>query len=415
MNCEIIAVGEEVLTGDIVNTNGQAIAAGLCDAGIWVIRQTVVGDDDAAIRAALREAVERAEIVVTIGGLGPTYDDITKEAAAEAMGAALRRDPAVEADIRAYFAAVGRIPTENNWKQADLPEGGEALPNSNGTAPGVWLERDGRVLIQLPGPPRECLPMFRDYALPRLARRTGQVRLTRTVRLYGIPEATAEDRLHEQMLAAENPTIAPYVSDGEVQIRLRAVAGSTEEAEALIRPRLEEIQAIFGENAYSTDGRDLAKTLVALLREKGLRVTTAESCTGGLAAAAITAVPGASEVFDGGLCTYAEVQKVALLGVSPKTLAEHTAVSEDCAVEMARGARERMDADIAVSVTGYAGPDGGADGTPVGTVCFGISSCWGDRSLTRVFHTGGSMARAINRTRATKEALFQLLREARRF
>ena len=415
MNCEIIAVGEEVLTGDIVNTNGQAIAAGLCDAGIRVIRQTVVGDDDAAIRAALREAVERAEIVVTIGGLGPTYDDITKEAAAEAMGAALRRDPAVEADIRAYFAAVGRIPTENNWKQADLPEGGEALPNSNGTAPGVWLERDGRILIQLPGPPRECLPMFRDYALPRLARRTGQVRLTRTVRLYGIPEATAEDRLHEQMLAAENPTIAPYVSDGEVQIRLRAVAGSTEEAEALIRPRLEEIQAIFGENAYSTDGRDLAKTLVALLREKGLRVTTAESCTGGLAAAAITAVPGASEVFDGGLCTYAEVQKVALLGVSPKTLAEHTAVSEDCAVEMARGARERMDADIAVSVTGYAGPDGGADGTPVGTVCFGISSCWGDRSLTRVFHTGGSMARAINRTRATKEALFQLLREARRF
>ena len=415
MNCEIIAVGEEVLTGDIVNTNGQAIAAGLCDAGIRVIRQTVVGDDDAAIRAALREAVERAEIVVTIGGLGPTYDDITKEAAAEAMGAALRRDPAAEADIRAYFAAVGRIPTENNWKQADLPEGGEALPNSNGTAPGVWLERDGRVLIQLPGPPRECLPMFRDYALPRLVRRTGQVRLTRTVRLYGIPEATAEDRLHEQMLAAENPTIAPYVSDGEVQIRLRAVAGSTEEAEALIRPRLEEIQAIFGENAYSTDGRDLAETLVALLREKGLRVTTAESCTGGLAAAAITAVPGASEVFDGGLCTYAEVQKVALLGVSPKTLAEHTAVSEDCAVEMARGARERMDADIAVSVTGYAGPDGGADGTPVGTVCFGISSCWGDRSLTRVFHTGGSMARAINRTRATKEALFQLLREARRF
>ena len=415
MNCEIIAVGEEVLTGDIVNTNGQAIAAGLCDAGIRVIRQTVVGDDDAAIRATLREAVERAEIVVTIGGLGPTYDDITKEAAAEAMGAALRRDPAVEADIRAYFAAVGRIPTENNWKQADLPEGGEALPNSNGTAPGVWLERDGRVLIQLPGPPRECLPMFRDYALPRLVRRTGQVRLTRTVRLYGIPEATAEDRLHEQMLAAENPTIAPYVSDGEVQIRLRAVAGSTEEAEALIRPRLEEIQAIFGENAYSTDGRDLAETLVALLREKGLRVTTAESCTGGLAAAAITAVPGASEVFDGGLCTYAEVQKVALLGVSPKTLAEHTAVSEDCAVEMARGARERMDADIAVSVTGYAGPDGGADGTPVGTVCFGISSCWGDRSLTRVFHTGGSMARAINRTRATKEALFQLLREARRF
>ena len=415
MNCEIIAVGEEVLTGDIINTNGQAIAAGLCDAGIRVIRQTVVGDDDAAIRAALREAVERAEIVVTIGGLGPTYDDITKEAAAEAMGAALRRDPAAEADIRAYFAAVGRIPTENNWKQADLPEGGEALPNSNGTAPGVWLERDGRVLIQLPGPPRECLPMFRDYALPRLVRRTGQVRLTRTVRLYGIPEATAEDRLHEQMLAAENPTIAPYVSDGEVQIRLRAVAGSTEEAEALIRPRLEEIQAIFGENAYSTDGRDLAETLVALLREKGLRVTTAESCTGGLAAAAITAVPGASEVFDGGLCTYAEVQKVALLGVSPKTLAEHTAVSEDCAVEMARGARERMDADIAVSVTGYAGPDGGADGTPVGTVCFGISSCWGDRSLTRVFHTGGSMARAINRTRATKEALFQLLREARRF
>ena len=415
MNCEIIAVGEEVLTGDIVNTNGQAIAAGLCDAGIRVIRQTVVGDDDAAIRAVLREAVERAEIVVTIGGLGPTYDDITKEAAAEAMGAALRRNPAVEADIRAYFAAVGRIPTENNWKQADLPEGGEALPNSNGTAPGVWLERDGRVLIQLPGPPRECLPMFRDYALPRLARRTGQVRLTRTVRLYGIPEATAEDRLHEQMLAAENPTIAPYVSDGEVQIRLRAVAGSTEEAEALIRPRLEEIQAIFGENAYSTDGRDLAETLVALLREKGLRVTTAESCTGGLAAAAITAVPGASEVFDGGLCTYAEVQKVALLGVSPKTLAEHTAVSEACAVEMARGARERMDADIAVSVTGYAGPDGGADGTPVGTVCFGISSCWGDRSLTRVFHTGGSMARAINRTRASQEALFQLLREARRF
>ena len=415
MEAEIIAVGTELLLGDILNTNAQFLARQLADLGIIVLHQHVVGDNAARLEELVRTAKARSDLLVFSGGLGPTADDLTKETVARCYHDTLRFDQEEMDKITSFFAKSGRTTPDNNEKQAMVPTRGKKLPNRNGTAPGVWLERDGRVLIQLPGPPRECLPMFRDYALPRLARRTGQVRLTRTVRLYGIPEATAEDRLHEQMLAAENPTIAPYVSDGEVQIRLRAVAGSTEEAEALIRPRLEEIQAIFGENAYSTDGRDLAETLVALLREKGLRVTTAESCTGGLAAAAITAVPGASEVFDGGLCTYAEVQKVALLGVSPKTLAEHTAVSEACAVEMARGARERMDADIAVSVTGYAGPDGGADGTPVGTVCFGISSCWGDRSLTRVFHTGGSMARAINRTRASKEALFQLLREARRF
>ena len=223
-----------------------------------------------------------------------------------------------------------------------IPQGGEALVNHNGTAPGIWLEQCEKILVQLPGPPRECLPIFRESVLPRLRQRTGQVRVTRSVRIFGLPEAVVESRLHDCMTASQNPAIAPYVKDGEVEIRLRAWADTEEAAYALTEAPAREIAAEFGDHAYSLDGETLSEVLVRTLQENGLHATAAESCTGGLVTAAITSVAGASEVFDGGVCSYANSVKAGLLGVSETTLREHGAVSEACAAEMARGVR-RLD------------------------------------------------------------------------
>ena len=414
MNCEIIAVGDEVLTGDIVNTNAREIAAGLEDTGVRVRRQIVTSDNPAEIRQTLAEAFDRSDVILTIGGLGPTYDDITRESAAEQMGVPLVRDPETERRIREYFTATGRELTDNNWRQAMIPEGGEALVNLNGTAPGIWLEKDGKILVQLPGPPRECLPIFRESVLPRLRERTGQKRVTRSVRIFGIPEAAAESRLHDRMTASRNPVIAPYVKDGEVEIRLRAWADTEEAAYALTEAPAREIAAEFGDHAYSLNGESLSEVLVRTLRENGLHATAAESCTGGMVTAAITSVAGASEVFDGGVCSYANTVKAGLLGVSEEILREHGAVSEACAAEMARGVRKLMGADLAVSVTGIAGPGGGTPEKPVGTVCFGVSTPDGEYTLTRHYRSQGSSVRESNRTRSALEAQFQLLLAARR-
>ena len=414
MNCEIIAVGDEVLTGDILNTNAREIAAGLEEAGVHIHRQTVTGDEPAAIRQALAEAFARCDLILTIGGLGPTYDDITRESAAEQMGVSLVRDPETERRIREYFTSTGRELTDNNWRQAMIPQGGEALVNHNGTAPGIWLEQGEKILVQLPGPPRECLPIFRESVLPRLRQRTGQVRVTRSVRIFGLPEAVVESRLHDRMTASQNPAIAPYVKDGEVEIRLRAWADTEEGAYALTEVPARKIAAEFGDHAYSLDGETLSEVLVRTLQENGLHATAAESCTGGLVTAAISSVAGASEVFDGGVCSYANSVKAGLLGVSETTLREHGAVSEACAAEMARGVRQLMGADLAVSVTGIAGPGGGTPEKPVGTVCFGISTPEGESTLTRRYRSEGSGVRESNRTRSTLEAQFQLLLAARK-
>ena len=414
MNCEIIAVGDEVLTGDILNTNAREIAAGLEEAGVHIHRQTVTGDEPAAIRQALAEAFARCDLILTIGGLGPTYDDITRESAAEQTGVSLVRDPETERRIREYFTSTDRELTDNNWRQAMIPQGGEALVNHNGTAPGIWLEQGEKILVQLPGPPRECLPIFRESVLPRLRQRTGQVRVTRSVRIFGLPEAVVESRLHDRMTASQNPAIAPYVKDGEVEIRLRAWADTEEAAYALTEAPAREIAAEFGDHAYSLDGETLSEVLVRTLQENGLHATAAESCTGGLVTAAITSVAGASEVFDGGVCSYANSVKAGLLGVSETTLREHGAVSEACAAEMARGVRRLMGADLAVSVTGIAGPGGGTPEKPVGTVCFGISTPEGESTLTRRYRSEGSGVRESNRTRSTLEAQFQLLLAARK-
>ncbi len=412
MNCEIIAVGDEVLTGDILNTNAQYIAACLEDAGARVLRQTVVGDDPAQIRQALAAALNRCDIVITTGGLGPTYDDITKEAAAELMGVPLRRNGEILQELYRYFADTHREMTKNNLKQADIPEGASPLPNPNGTAPGILLQKDGKLLIQLPGPPREMRPMFYHHALPVIAGLTGEKRVSRTLKIYGFPEAVVESRLHGMMLASHNPTIAPYVGGGEVQIRLRAHASTAEEAYELTQPAADEIHALFGLNNYSADGESLAEVLVHTLTARGLRAATAESCTGGMVSAAITSVPGSSAVFDGGVCSYSNQIKTQLLGVRPETLEQYGAVSEQCAAEMADGVRRLMNADLGVSVTGIAGPGGGSVEKPVGTVCFGISTPKGTAALRRNYRSTGDDVRENSRTRATMEALFLLLQAA---
>lgn len=412
MNCEIIAVGDEVLFGDILNTNAQYIAAGLSDAGAVVQWQTVAGDSPALIRQALATALTRCDTVITTGGLGPTYDDITKEAAAEWLGVPLRRNEAIAQQLRDYFASTGREMTENNLKQADIPEGAMPLPNPNGTAPGILLQKDGKLLIQLPGPPREMRPMFQNHVLPVIAAQTEKKRASRTLKIFGFPEAAVESCLRERMLSTQNPTIAPYVKNGEVEVRLRAQAPTAEAAYALTEPYAQEIHQLFGLNNYSLNGETLAQVLVNTLAAKGLRAATAESCTGGMVSAAITAVPGSSRVFDGGVCSYSNEAKTRLLGVRPETLKQCGAVSEPCAGEMADGIRRLMQADLGISVTGIAGPTGGTEQKPVGTVCFGLSTPTGTITLTRQYRASGDDVRENSRTRATMEALFLLLKAA---
>lgn len=414
MNCEIIAVGDEVLTGDIVNTNAREIAAGLEDAGVRVRRQTVTSDNPAEIRQTLAEAFDRSDVILTIGGLGPTYDDITRESAAEQMGVPLVRDPETERRIREYFTATGRELTDNNWRQAMIPEGGEALVNLNGTAPGIWLEKDGKILVQLPGPPRECLPIFRESVLPRLRERTGQKRVTRSVRIFGIPEAAAESRLHDRMTASRNPVIAPYVKDGEVEIRLRAWADTEEAAYALTEAPAREIAAEFGDHAYSLNGESLSEVLMRTLRENGSMPPPRKAVPAVWSPLPSPRLPGRRRCLTAACAAMPTPSRPVCWAFRRRPSGSTALYPKPGAAEMARGVRKLMGADLAVSVTGIAGPGGGTPEKPVGTVCFGVSTPDGEYTLTRHYRSQGSSVRESNRTRSALEAQFQLLLAARR-
>ncbi|MFV0496926.1 MAG: competence/damage-inducible protein A [Candidatus Fimivivens sp.] len=377
MNSEIICVGTELLLGDVVNTNAADIARGLAHLGINVYHHAVVGDNPDRLAECLKDAFSRSDIVLLTGGLGPTYDDLTKETVASYFNRQLVMDAQSLKTIEHLFNRLGREMTDNNRKQAMMPADCIILQNPNGTAPGCIIEgENGKVAVMLPGPPREMRPMFDGPVTDYLQRRFGGdgVLVSRTINFFGVGESALEARLKDMLVNATNPTIAPYAKTAECQLRVTARAADEAEAHALIEPVVQEIMAIYPNEIYGFDYHTINEAVVDILATKKKTLACAESCTGGLVAQRIVEVPGASAIFLGGVVAYSNALKQAVLGVREKTLKEHGAVSRECALEMARGVRKLSGADIAVSTTGVAGPAGGTDRTPVGRVYVAVVS-----------------------------------------
>ena len=371
---EILSVGTELLLGNIANTDAQILSQGLSELGLNVYYHTVVGDNPQRARQAVAIAKERADIIITTGGLGPTCDDLTKNVLAEAFGKKLVFDEPSAQRIRSYFIRTGRPMTENNLQQAMLPEGCTILDNDWGTAPGCAFFADGVHVIMLPGPPSECRPMFQYRAKPYLLSLSEGVIASHTLKLFGIGESTMEAQLRDQMNTMSNPTLAPYAKEGECELRVTAKAPTDQEAQALLKPTVEEIKALFGAKVYGVDVSSLEEVVEQLLLEKGLTLGVAESCTGGLMAKRLTDVPGASKVFKGGIVSYTNEVKAGVLGVPQELLDQFGAVSSQVAQAMAEGARRVLGCDIALSSTGVAGPDKDDRGNEVGTMFVAIAT-----------------------------------------
>ncbi|MGN1450906.1 MAG: competence/damage-inducible protein A, partial [Eubacteriales bacterium] len=368
MNAELVAVGTELLLGEISNTDGQYISQKLANLGINVFYHTVVGDNPARLEQVLREAGKRSDLVITTGGLGPTYDDLTKEIICRVFDRELVLHEASLDRIKAFFAERDRPMTENNVKQAYLPRDCTVFENDWGTAPGCAFDAGGCIVAMLPGPPRECRPMTDHRLVPYLAAMADGVIYSDSVRICGMGESAVEALLRPMMENAVNPTVAPYCKLGEVELRVTARAKTEEEAKALTAPVVADIRKALGDVVYGVNVDSLEQAVVAALDEKHLTLAAAESCTGGLVSKRITDVSGSSAVFLGGAVTYANSVKERVLGVKAETLASFGAVSPETAEEMARGVCLLTGADIGVSLTGIAGPGGDTPEKPVGLV-----------------------------------------------
>ncbi len=373
-SAEILCIGTELLMGNTVNTNATYIAKGLAQNGINVYHQAVVGDNPQRLKESLDLAFSRSDIVITTGGLGPTYDDLSKETIAAWFGKELVLHEESLRHIEDFFQRLGREMTANNRKQAMMPQDCTVFPNPNGTAPGCAIEKDGKVAFMLPGPPREMRPMFDNYVIPYLQKDSDTVLVSKMIHLFGIGESMLEHKLHDIMVESSNPTLAPYAKEGEVQLRVTARVHRDEDAETILQPMMDKVSEIAGEFIYGIDIGDLQTAAVTRLKEKGLHVATAESCTGGYVSKRITEVDGASSVFDCGVCSYSNDIKEKVLGVSHDTLVAYGAVSEQTAREMAAGVRRLSGAEIGVSTTGIAGPGGGSPEKPVGLVYVAVDS-----------------------------------------
>ena len=369
MTVEFICVGTEILLGNIVNTNAAYLAEKCAGLGLSCYFQTVVGDNEERLTMVLKTAMERSDIVILSGGLGPTEDDLTKEVAAKVCGKQLVLHEPSKKAIKKYFEEKGIEPTDNNWKQAMLPEGCIVMDNHNGTAPGAIMETKEAKVILLPGPPGELCPMFEESVEPYLMKLTSRVICSQTVKICGVGESRAETMVKDLIDTQTNPTIATYAKTGEVHIRVTAVAEDKKAAMKLIKPVVKELKNRFGNNIYSTEQDvTLEKAVVDLLQANDLTVTCVESCTGGLLSARLINVPGVSDIYKSGVITYSNKSKRRFVGVKKTTLQRYGAVSEQTAEEMAKGAVLLTKADVSVAVTGIAGPDGGTEEKPVGLV-----------------------------------------------
>ncbi len=368
MVAEILAVGTELLMGQIVNTNAQYLTKRLNDVGVNVYYHSVVGDNPIRLKECLRLALSRSDVVITTGGLGPTKDDITKETVAEIMGMKLVRHEETFRNIRCFFERVNRKMMNNNTKQADIPEGCIIIQNNNGTAPGCLIEKDGKTIIMLPGPPKEMIPMFEETIYPYFEKKTGQIIGSRMLKVFGIGESEMEMKILDLIEAQSNPTIAPYVNMGEVVIRVTARGKNYDEAMEMINPVIERIKERLGSDLYAYNGETLEETVVQLLIEKKISISTVESCTGGMLASKLVNVPGVSNVFANGFITYSNQSKVDALGVDPDVIKTYGTVSKETAIEMVKGLVKNTATRAGISITGIAGPDGGTPEKPVGSV-----------------------------------------------
>lgn len=409
MVAELISVGTEILLGTIVNTNASFLAEKCALLGLSIYYQSVVGDNEKRLEETLKTALDRSDVVILSGGLGPTQDDLTKETAARVMNRELVLDKHSKERIEEYFKkSQTKTITENNWKQALIPKGAIVVDNDNGTAPGVIIEEGGKSVILLPGPPNELIPMFNKDIYPYLNKLQPEIILSSMVKICGVGESTVETMIKDLIDSQTNPTVAPYAKTGEVHLRVTAKAKDEEEAKKLIKPVVKELKARFGSKVFTTDENEtLEEAVIRLLKKYELKVTTAESCTGGLLAGRLVNVPGVSEVFREGFVTYSNRAKRKMLDVQKSTIKKYGAVSEKTAKEMAKGGVFATDSDVCVAITGVAGPDGGSEEKPVGLVY--IACYINDKVTVKEFNFKGNRSKI--REQSVVNALI-LLREA---
>jgi nicotinamide-nucleotide amidase len=390
---EILAVGTELLMGQIANTNAQYISARLPDVGIGVYYHSVVGDNPERLKEVLNLALSRSDLVIMTGGLGPTKDDLTKETVAEAMNRRLIPDQESLDKLRSFFEKLNRPMTENNLKQAYLPERSIIVRNNNGTAPGCIIEEHNRIVVMLPGPPSEMKSMFEETVIPFLEERAEFRIVSRFLRIFGIGESAMEEAIKDLIANQSNPTIAPYVKEGEVTVRITARCPKDKTDDDIIAPVEEEIRKRFGIKVYSSENKGLDEVAARMLLQSGTTIAIAESCTGGLISAKLTEIPGISGVFNRGIISYSNQSKMENLNVRQETLERFGAVSRETAIEMAAGVRRISRTDLGLAVTGIAGPDGGTDEKPVGLIYIALADkdgvdckefrLWGSRSRIR--------------------------------
>ena len=402
MKAEILAVGTEILLGDIVNTNAQFLSKELASIGISVYRQEVIGDNEDRILEAFEEAFKRSDVIITTGGLGPTGDDLTKETACKYFGMEMVLHEESYEALKGFFGKINKEISQSNMKQVYFPKEGIVLSNPNGTAPGAILKKDNKTIIILPGPPREMKPMYLNHVKNYLMPKGIGVIKSEVVRVLGLGESYAAEKLKDLIDAGVNPTIAPYAKEEDVIFRITASGKTEEEALEIIKPVKEKVKARLGMDCYGEGENTTIEEVVGnLLIEKGLKISTAESCTGGMIASRLVAYPGISEVFLEGAVTYSNEAKMRTLNVSCKTLEKYGAVSEQTAREMALGIAKRTGSDISVVTTGVAGPGGGTEEKPVGLVYIGLYY----KGVVKAYKYGFNGDRAKIRTSATIKAL----------
>jgi len=373
MKCEIISVGTELLVGDTLNTNAQYLSRELSLLGIRVIYHTTVGDNPKRLEDVIKIALKRSNLVITTGGLGPTQDDLTKEVIADLFGKELIQDKKVKEDLLQYFANQEFVMTDNNLKQTFIPEAAEILYNPRGTAPGIIIKEQGKTIIMLPGPPKEMMGIFEGSVLKSIKKDRNKLVVSRYYNLSDIGESAAEDRLLDLIDVQENPTIATYAKMGEVLIRITANGNDEKVINGLLDKYEEIMIERFGENIFTFSRDSLSEAVGKLLMEKNVTIATAESCTGGLIASQLTELSGISKVFGMGIVSYSNEAKQKILHVSENTLLKFGAVSPETAREMCDNLQKISGADLAVSVTGIAGPEGGSEEKPVGLVYIGLN------------------------------------------
>lgn len=393
---EIISVGTELLLGHVTNTDARDISEMLSKIGINVKYHTVVGDNPERLRKCVETAKSRADIIITTGGLGPTCDDLTKQILAEAFGLKLVENKAEREGLYDYIR-YGKKFTDNNFTQAMLPEGCTVFHNNCGTAPGCGFEKDGKIVVMIPGPPKECNAMFRESALPYLRKLSEELLVSHSVRIFGLGESSVDDIFAEEMNRMTNPTMAPYAKECDCLLQITAKAKSEAEAEEMIAPVMEHVMQRLGDVVYGVDVECIEESVIKLLREKGMTFSAAESCTGGELAKRFTDMPGASALFKGGVVTYTNEAKAKLLGIDPALIEEKGAVSYEVAKAMAENVRTLLGTDIGVGVTGLAGPDG--DGVhEVGTVF--VSLAVEGETFVKELHMGAMRTRSFIRRMA---------------